>query len=54
VQKLGIRVQGDVQASITSLTSPANSPVTIKRKRSSKPLIDTGEMRQAVTFKVEE
>ena len=54
LRRLGIMAQGDVQASITALMSPPNSPVTIKRKGSSKPLIDTGEMRQAVTYKVEE
>lgn len=53
LQKLGILAQGDIQAEITSLSSPPNSPVTIARKGSSKPLIDTGEMRQAVTFKVD-
>ena len=54
LRRLGVMTQGDVQASITALMSPPNSPVTIARKGSSKPLIDTGEMRQAVTFKVEE
>lgn len=54
LRKLGVLAQGDVQGSITALMSPPNSPVTIARKGSSKPLIDTGEMRQAVTFKVEE
>lgn len=51
--KLGIMGQGDVQAEITALTSPPNSPVTIALKGSSKPLIDTGEMRGSVTYKVE-
>lgn len=54
LSKLGIQAQGDVQAEITSLTSPANSPVTIALKGSDKPLIDTGEMRGAVTWKVDE
>jgi Holliday junction resolvase RusA-like endonuclease len=53
MQKLGIKAQGDIQAEITSLMSPPNSPVTIALKGSSKPLIDSGEMRQAVTFKVD-
>lgn len=30
----------------------ANSPATIARKKSSKPLIDTGALRAAVTYKV--
>lgn len=53
LSKLGILAQGDVQSEITSLSSPPNSPVTIKLKGSSNPLIDTGEMRGAVTWKIE-
>lgn len=53
MQKLGIRAQGDIQAEITSLSRPPNSPVTIELKGSSNPLIDSGEMRAAVTFKVD-
>jgi hypothetical protein len=53
MSKLGILAQGDIQGAITSLTSPPNSPVTIEIKGSSKPLIDSGEMRAAVTFKVD-
>jgi hypothetical protein len=53
MSKLGIVAQGDIQAEITSLSSPPNSPVTIARKGSSKPLIDSGEMRGAVTYKVD-
>ncbi|TLX12144.1 hypothetical protein [Rhizobium sp. MHM7A] len=52
--KLGIEAQGDIQAEISSLSSPPNSPVTIALKGSSKPLIDQGEMRAAVTWKVDE
>lgn len=43
----------DVQDSITSLRSPPNSELTILIKGSSNPLIDTGEMRQSVTYKVD-
>ncbi len=53
MSKLGILAQGDIQGAITSLTSPPNSPVTVEIKGSSKPLIDSGEMRAAVTFKVD-
>lgn len=53
MQKLGIVGQGDIQAEITALSSPPNSPVTIALKESSKPLIDSGEMRGAVTYKVD-
>jgi hypothetical protein len=34
--------------------SPPNSPVTVALKGSSKPLIDSGEMRGAVTYKVDQ
>lgn len=52
LEKLGIMAQSDIQQEITTLVSPPNSPVTIARKGSSNPLIDTGEMRQAVTYRV--
>lgn len=53
MNKLGILAQGDIQTEITSLSSPPNSPVTIAIKGSSNPLINTGEMRASVTWKVE-
>lgn len=52
--KLGIVAKTDIQDEIGSLSSPPNSPITIALKGSSKPLIDTGEMRGAVTYKVDE
>ncbi|WP_210209675.1 hypothetical protein [Aureimonas flava] len=52
--RLGALAQGDIQAEITALRSPPNSPVTIALKGSSNPLIDTGEMRQRVTWQVED
>lgn len=51
--KLGALGQGDVQQEITDLRSPPNAPVTIRLKGSSNPLIDTGEMRSKVTWKVD-
>jgi hypothetical protein len=54
LRQLGTMAQGDIQSEITSLRSPPNSPVTIARKGSSNPLIDTGRMRQSVTYKVED
>jgi HK97 gp10 family phage protein len=53
LDRLGLKAQGDVQQSIVDLRSPPNAPSTIKQKGSSNPLIDTGSMRQAVTFKVD-
>ncbi len=53
LSKIGIAAQADVQGEISSLMSPPLSPVTIARKGSSKPLIDSGAMRSAVTYLVE-
>lgn len=53
MRKLGQLGVQDVRAEIDALMSPPNSPVTIERKGSSKPLIDTGRMRRAVTYKVD-
>jgi len=52
LNKLGVTAQQDIKRSIDSLKSPPNSPVTIARKGSSKPLIDTGEMRNSVSYEV--
>lgn len=54
LSKLGILAQGHIQASITSMASPPNSPVTVALKGSSNPLIDSGEMRGAVTWDIDE
>lgn len=53
LNKLGILAQGDIQMEITSLMSPPNAAVTIAMKGSSKPLINTGAMRAAVTWVIE-
>lgn len=47
-ERLAIIAQGDVQLNIVRGNWAANAPSTIKRKKSSKPLIDTGKMRQSV------
>lgn len=54
LSKLGILAQGDIQEEITALSSPPNSPVTIELKGSGNPLIDNGDMRGAVTWKIDE
>ncbi|AGC35707.1 tail completion or Neck1 protein [Rhizobium phage RHEph06] len=53
LSKLGILASDDIRMEIDALKSPPNSPVTIERKGSSNPLIDTGAMRQAVTWAIE-
>lgn len=52
--RLGIQAQGDIQREIGALRSPANSETTIRLKGSSNPLIDSGAMRQAVTWSIED
>lgn len=43
---------GKVQVYITELQDPPNAPSTIAQKGSSNPLIDTGAMRQSVTYSI--
>jgi hypothetical protein len=52
INQLGVMAVGDVQYEIVALRHPPNAPSTIKAKGSSNPLIDTGEMRQSVTYQV--
>lgn len=52
MSRLGILVQGFIQDEITRLRNPPNTAETIRKKGSSNPLINTGEMRGAVTYKV--
>lgn len=51
--KLGTQAEQDIKEEITNLSSPPNSALTIKLKGSDNPLIDTGAMRAAVTWKIE-
>jgi len=54
LSKLGIMAVGDIQSEITSLNSPPNAPSTVKKKGSSNPLIDTGQLRASITWVVED
>ncbi len=47
--RLGTFAQREIQKKIRDVKTPPNAESTKKRKGSSNPLIDTGEMRQAVT-----
>lgn len=51
LSRMGVYMVSVIQKSITDLRTPPNAPSTIARKKSSNPLIDTGQMRQSVTFK---
>ena len=48
-----LQAAGNVAEKIAAVTSPPLKPVTVKRKGFAKPLIDTGQMAQSVTGKVE-
>ena len=52
IMRLGMRAQNWVRREITDLRTPPNAPMTIAKKRSSTPLIDTGRMRQEIQFRV--
>lgn len=50
LELIGQIAVGKTQQYITELRDPPNAPSTVQRKKSSNPLIDTGAMRQAVTY----
>lgn len=50
---MGMVIQGDIQARISAGIMPANAPSTVRQKGSSTPLIDTGQLRQSIRYKVE-
>lgn len=52
LNKLGIWFVSKVKRKITTLNTPPNAPSTIRRKDSSNPLIDTGQMRASIQYKV--
>lgn len=49
---LGTTVASDIKSKITSLRTPANTAETIAGKGSSNPLIDTGHLKESVTYEV--
>lgn len=50
--RVGMQMEGDIKETISSNISPANTPATIKRKGSSRTLIDTGLLRASITSRV--
>lgn len=50
--QLGAMIVADIQMKIRDTQSPANSGYTAKRKGANNPLVDTGRLRQSVTWKV--
>ncbi|WP_116082106.1 hypothetical protein [Tropicimonas sp. IMCC34011] len=53
MQLLGNRAAADISNEIEELSTPANAPSTIRQKGSENPLVDSGRMRNSVTFKVD-
>ena len=53
IEKLGVVAAGEVKREFVVGTFAPNKPATIKRKGSSRPLIDTGSLRQSITYVVE-
>ena len=53
LEMVTLRAAGDIAKKIQAVTAPPLSPITIARKGHDKPLIDTGQMSQSVTGKVE-
>uniref|UniRef100_A0A6M3KX07 Tail protein n=1 Tax=viral metagenome TaxID=1070528 RepID=A0A6M3KX07_9ZZZZ len=51
-QALGMRAQADVQNTIVRLVDPPNAPSTIKAKKSDNPLIDTGRLKNSITYEI--
>jgi len=51
-ETLGELIVGMIQKYLTDLSSPPLHPATIKNKGSSNPLIDTGHLRESITYKV--
>lgn len=49
---LGARIVGEIQQRISKGISPPLKKQTIDRKGSSKPLIDTGQLRASITYDV--
>jgi hypothetical protein len=52
LRMIGVAYEGEMKKSFVAEVFVENSKATIKRKGSSRPLIDTGALRQSITSKV--
>ena len=52
LESLGQTVQRDIQRKIYDGPFVPNAPSTVRRKKSARPLIDTGRMRQSVRYTI--
>lgn len=53
IDRIGVKHEGQMKRGITEFTFESNKPRTIQRKGSSTPLIDNGQMRNSIKYKVE-
>ncbi len=53
IERFGLWLQAEVQKRIAQGIPPANAPSTVAKKGSSKPLINTGQLRSSITFAVD-
>jgi phage gpG-like protein len=53
LQMIGAKVAGWVKTRIAEGIAPALAPATVAKKKSSKPLVDTGQLRSSITHVVE-
>lgn len=51
---IGTELRDAIKRYAIELKTPANHPFTIKRKGSSNPLVDTGQMIESIKYEVEE
>lgn len=52
IKKLGASYEGAMKRIFIEGTFAPNAPATVRRKKSTRPLIDTGLLRQSIKFKV--
>lgn len=52
-ETIGLLLKGKIQDYAIELNSPPNHPYTVDHKGSSNPLVDSGDMIGAITYKVE-
>lgn len=53
LELLGLQAAGGMQARIAEGISPANAPSTVARKGSSKPLVEKGQLRSSLSYRVD-
>ena len=52
LRQMGVYLKGQMQEEITNGEYVPNAPGTIRKKKSDKPLIDTGRMRSSVQYQI--